>query len=135
MYFILILITEDNVCTSSQSGRLRGTELSVLNTDKKPCPGSLIYINYYVAPPYFQLLFFIASAGFSGLLITLLYLLLVKDEGDKNSTWFHPLHLAKKVIRLLSLTKHWVALPPPPANPSYHLRVFPISAIDSNNTE
>lgn len=60
---ILIFITEANVCISSQAGRLRGTELFVLTTGKKPCLGSLIYINYNVALPLFQLLFFIVSAG------------------------------------------------------------------------
>lgn len=71
----------------AQAHKLGGLEglNSVLNTDKKPCPGRLIYINYYVVPPYFQLLVFIALAGFSGLLITLLYLLLVKDTADRNS--------------------------------------------------
>lgn len=49
--FIVILIIEVKVCISSQAVKLRVPELFVLNTGKKPCLGSLIYINYNVASP------------------------------------------------------------------------------------
>lgn len=127
------MITETNVCINSQAGKPRGTELFVLNTGKSHVWAASFTLIVMLLHHSFNYCFLLLQLVFSGLFMPLLDLLLIKDIWDRNSAWtmLHTLHLAKKVISSLLLTKQRAALPLT-TNPSYHLS-SPYYGVVSNN--